>query len=291
MSPAMQAVPAEVITVEPTSYIDWSGIIVGAITATALSWLLLTFGSAIGLISVSPYEFNSDSAVKLTIAAAVWFALVQIYSIGMGAYIAARLRPRTPDAMPDEVAFRDGVTGIAVWALAIVAGLAIAGMAASSAARTGAQVAGQAAQFVGQTAATGAREADPAYIVDTLLRPSGAQPNTGTQQQPETTEATRREIGRILANGLAQGSLPDQDRQYLAQLLHDRTGLTPEEAEARVRQAYDNAKAKALEVADNARKATSFAGFWIVFIMFAAGLAAWWGGTSGGRHRDDGTWR
>lgn len=296
MSPAMQAIPTEVIPVEKSSYIDWSGIIVGAITASALSWLLLTFGSAIGLAAISPYEFNSDSAVTLTIAAAVWFALVQIYAIGMGAYIAARLRPRVADAMADEVSFRDGVTGIAVWALAIIAGLVIAGMAAGTAARTGAQVAGQAAQFAGQAVATTAREADPAYIVDQLLRPNTAQPQAGQpaaaapQPSDASAEATRAEIGRILTNALATGSLPDQDRQYLGQLLQQRTGLTSEEAQTRVTQAYDNAKAKALEVADTVRKATSFAGFWIVFIMFAAGLGAWWAGVTGGSHRDDGTW-
>lgn len=301
MPPATMAVPAETISVDKPSYIDWSGIIVGAIIATAVSWLLLTFGSAVGLMAVSPYEFNTDSAVTLTMAAAAWFALVQIYSVGMGAYLAARLRPRVGDGVPDETRFRDGVTGLSVWALAIVAGLVIAGMAATTAVTTGAQVAGQAMQATGQAASAAARETDPGYIVDLLLRPAtpaqpgeqgaAAQPPAAAQpQNGETTEATRAEIGRILTNALATGELADQDRQYLGRLLQARTGLTPEEAETRVREAYDNARATALEAADNVRQATSFAGFWIVFIMFAAGLAAWWGGTTGGSHRDEGTW-
>ena len=220
-------------------------------------------------------------------AAAVWFALTQIYSIGMGAYIAARLRPRVADGMEDEVYFRDGITGVTVWGLAIILGLIVAGMAATSAARTGAAV-------VSGAAGAAARQIDPAYTVDVLLRPAAAQPGqqpaAGAGQGREITEAERAQVGRIVANSLAQGSLPQADQQYLTQLVADRTGLPREEAERRIVQTYEQAKATALETADTVRKATSFAGFWIVFIMLAAGMTAWWAGTIGGHHRDDGTW-
>ena len=286
MPPAAHTVPADIAVIEKPSYIDWSGVFVGAVVATAVSWLLLTFGSAIGLLAVSPYTLNSNTAATVTMAAAVWFALTQIYAIGMGAYIAARLRPRVADGMEDEVRFRDGITGVTVWGLAIVIGLLVAGMAASSAARTGAAV-------VGSAAGTAARQIDPAYTVDLLLRPAprnAQQPAAGAGQGREITTAERDQISRIIVNSLAQGSIPQADQQYLTQIIADRTGLPREEAERRITQTYEQAKATALEAADTVRKATSFAGFWIVFIMLAAGLAAWWGGTIGGHHRDDGSW-
>ncbi len=287
MPPAAHTGSADIAVIEKPSYIDWSGVFVGAIVASALSWLLLTFGSAIGLLAVSPYTLNSSTAATVTMAAAIWFALTQIYAIGMGAYIAARLRPRVADGMEDEVQFRDGITGVTVWALAIVLGLVIAGMAASSAARTGAAV-------VGSAAGTAARQIDPAYTVDLLLRPAvaqnGQQPAAGRGQGREITAAERDQISRIVVNSLAQGSIPQADQQYLTQIIADRTGVPREEAERRITQTYEQAKATALETADTVRKATSFAGFWIVFIMLAAGLTAWWGGTIGGHHRDDGTW-
>ena len=282
MPPAAHTISADTAVVETSSYIDWSGVFVGAIVATATSWLLLTFGSAIGLLAVSPYTLNSTSAATVSMAAAVWFALTQIYSVGMGAYIAARLRPRQADGMEDEVRFRDGITGVTVWAFAIVLGLLVAGMAVSSAARTG-------AALVGSTAATAARAIDPAYTIDLLFRPAAAQPGQPGQGR-EITEAERAQVGRIVANGLAQGSIPQADQQYLTQIVADRTGLPREEAERRITQTYEQAKATALETADKVRKATSFAGFWIVFIMLAAGLTAWWAGTIGGHHRDDGSW-
>ena len=286
MPPAAHTVPADIAVIEKSSYIDWSGVVVGAIVASALSWLLLTFGSAIGLLAVSPYTLNSTSVATVTMAAAVWFALTQIYAIGMGAYIAARLRPRVGDGMEDEVRFRDGITGVTVWGLAIVLGLVVAGLAANTAARG--------AAAVGSAAGAAARQIDPAYTVDLLLRPAaaqiGQQPAAGAGQGREITAAEREQIGRIVVNSMAQGSIPQADQQYLTQIVADRTGLPREEAERRITQTYEQAKATALETADTVRKATSFAGFWIVFIMLAAGLTAWWSGTIGGHHRDDGAW-
>jgi hypothetical protein len=277
----------EAVEIERGSYIDWPGVFVGVIVASALSWLLLTFGSAIGFASVSPYTATAKTGAALTLAAAAWFALTQIYSIAMGGYIAARLRPRHSVVESDEVAFRDGVTGLTVWGLAIVIGLVLAGMVAYGAARTGAQLAGAA---VGAAASQGD---DAAYTVDRLLRPNApGQAPAGQAQAPAgqaaDDNATRQQVGRILANALTKGEMPQADKDYLGQVIAARTGVSPEDAQRRLTEIYDQAKAAALEAADKARKATALAGFWTVFIMFAAGLTAWWAGTVGGAHRDDG---
>lgn len=264
--------------IDTSSYIDWPGVFAGVIIAAALSWLLLTFGSAIGLASVSPYDFNRDTAATLTLAAAAWFALTQIYAVATGGYIAARLRPRHSIVDSNEVTFRDGVSGLAVWALSIVIGLALAGMIAAGAVRTTAEVAGSAASAT-------ARAVDPAYISDRLLRPA----NPGQPAQGQVVDdATRAQVGRILANALATGDLPQADKDYLSQLIASRTGVSPEDAQRRLTEIYDQAKATALDTAEKARKGAALAGFWMVFIMFIAGLAAWWAGTVGGNHRDDG---
>ena len=42
------------------SFVEWGSVIAGAITAAALSFVFLTFGSAIGLSAVSPWP-NSGS--------------------------------------------------------------------------------------------------------------------------------------------------------------------------------------------------------------------------------------
>jgi hypothetical protein len=267
------------VEIGQSSYVDWPGVFVGVFVAAAVSWLLLTFGSAIGFASVSPYTFDQNTATTLTLAAAAWFALTQIYSIAMGAYIAARLRPRHSIVDSEEVTFRDGATGITVWALAIIIGLALAAIVASGAVRATANVAGTAAS-------TAARAVDPAYTVDRLLRP--ANPGQTSPEQAQSDQAIRDQVGRILANALTTGEMPQADKDYLGQLIASRTGIQPGEAQRRLNEAFDQGKAAALDAADKARKASSLVGFWVVFITFAAGLAAWWAGTIGGAHRDDG---
>lgn len=294
-SAAPDAVAA--IVERPSTFIDWPGVFVGVFISIAMSWLLLTFGSAVGLLAVSPYTFNADTAGTLTIAAAVWFALTQIYALGLGAYIAARLRPRAEGPNRDELGFRDAVSGLTVWALAIFLGLVVAGITASSAARTGAEVAGAAANAA-------SRGMDNGYVIDLMFRPAAAAQNTqqnaqANAPQPSASsqevrapvdEQTRAMAGRILTRSLASGSLDAGDKSYLAQLIAAHTGMSQQEAEQRIDQTVENAKNAALEATENARKATMLIGFWIVFIMLAAGLASAWAGTVGGDHRDEGTW-
>lgn len=267
------------VEIERPSFVDWPGVFVGMFVAAALSWLLLTFGSAIGLASVSLYTATRDTVTTLTLAAGAWFALSQIYAVATGAYIAARLRPRVSVLDSDEVAFRDGVSGLTVWALAIVIGLGLASIGAYSAARATANVAGAAAT-------TAARTVDPAYTVDRLLRP--ANPGQTAPDQAQTDNATRQEVGRILANALVTGDMPQADRDYLSRLVAARTGVSPEDAQRRLTEIYDQAKATALDAAEKTRRTSALIGFWVVFITFVAGLAAWWAGTLGGTHRDDG---
>ena len=67
-----------------TTDIDWGAIVGGALIASALSFVLFSFGSAAGVVSVSPYSWNNPSATTLTIIAAAWTSLVMIGSFLIG---------------------------------------------------------------------------------------------------------------------------------------------------------------------------------------------------------------
>ena len=41
------------------SYVDWSAVTAGAVAALAVSFVLLTFGAAVGLSAVSPWTSSS----------------------------------------------------------------------------------------------------------------------------------------------------------------------------------------------------------------------------------------
>ena len=105
-----------------TPYIAWGPVIAGAIAASALSFVLLTFGAALGLSIASPAPTWRDASVGLAFLSGVFVLLTAAVSFGVGGYLAGRLRPRGTAAGPDESEFRDGVHGLLVWALGVALG-------------------------------------------------------------------------------------------------------------------------------------------------------------------------
>src|SRR5689334_21192593 len=84
------------------SYVEWAPIFAGAVGAAALSFLLLTFGSSIGLSAVSPWP-NSGLPIKMVaIIAALWIVIVQVASFAAGGYVAGRLRAPVSDKTSSE---------------------------------------------------------------------------------------------------------------------------------------------------------------------------------------------
>lgn len=275
-------------TQEHHSYVDWAAIIAGIALASAISIILLAFGSAIGLSLVNFRTFEGVAPVWVAVVAATWLLWVEVSSFMAGGYIAGRLRRRFADATEHEVDVRDGAHGLLVWAGALVVGaiIAVGGVgAALNAIGSAASTATIAASNVADDAAVAV---DPnAYFTDLLFRsPPGATPAAGTLQD------FRGEATRILATGAAEGEVSADDRSYLAQLVASNTGLPADQAQARVDQvmtAIDDAKAKAADAAEAARKTAVLAAFLTAASLLVSAAGAWWAASKGGRHRDEGT--
>src|SRR3954465_8314132 len=106
------------------SYLQWTPVVAGAICAAALSFILVTFAAAVGLGVSSTSPTWRDASVALWLLSGLYLFLQAIISFGFGAYIAGRMR-RPPGAVPsDQVETRDGLHGLAVWAVAVVLGAA-----------------------------------------------------------------------------------------------------------------------------------------------------------------------
>ncbi|MBB5721931.1 hypothetical protein FHS72_001555 [Loktanella ponticola] len=114
------------------SYVDWSSIIAGAVVASAIAFVFTTFGTAVGLSMVSPYDGDGSSMAAL-IAVGSWMLWTTISSFMAGGYIAGRMRRRVDAASADEVSVRDGIHGLAVWGAAIMLGVFIFGASADTA--------------------------------------------------------------------------------------------------------------------------------------------------------------
>ena len=164
----------------------------------------------------------------------------------------------------------------------VQAGAAVAGGAASTAAVAGAGVAAAAGQ-------TTQSDSSPSYLVDSLFRksvavtdPAAAVTAPGTAAAPGVEVATTAstasatmastspasstaEVARIFANSVSTGAaLPADDVKYLGQLVSQRAGISQQDAEKRVTETYAKAQAKiaeaktkATEAADAARKASA----------------------------------
>ena len=262
---------AEVVTVDtpakPSSYVEWAPIIAGAVLASAISFVLLTAGAAIGLSMVSVHADKSygSSAAYL---GAFWAIAVPIGSLLAGGYVAGRMRTAWDSPGSDEVQFRDGIHGALVWSLSIIVGA----MLAASAVGTAGRVAGAAA-----SAAGGAAEV-AAPAIDSMIRSQSVDP-----KRPALTDQQKSEVGRILLTSVRNGSLSEGDKNYLNQQVAQVTGVPPEEAQKRVDDAY-NATVKAVE---DTRRVTSAGGLITATALLIGLAAAWYAAQRGGNHRDE----
>src|SRR5207248_11691283 len=128
----------EIVAVETaTSFLQWTPVIAGAVVASALSLVLIAFGSAIGLSILSSSPTWRDASPALAVLSGLFLLLAAIASFGIGGYVTGRLRERWHQSAHDDVVeFRDGTHGIVAWAIAVViTGLVAAASAAAIASR------------------------------------------------------------------------------------------------------------------------------------------------------------
>jgi hypothetical protein len=282
-------------------YLEWGSVIAGAIGAAAISFVLLTFGSALGLSALSPYPYRGLSASTFLIVATLYVALVQVCSFAAGGYLAGRMRTPWTDGTQAERHFRDGAHGFAVWALATVISAAVVLSGAAGAAKTATEATAAVSSAAAGGAASGASNAlstNPAdYAADFLLRPAPNAPDNasnaasaGGTAQGGGGAMDRAPLVRTFTRSLANGSLSDQDRSYLGLVVARHTGMPQADAEKRVDAAFTqakNAEQKARDAANAARKKAALAGFLTAATFAIACAAAALAAGLGGRDRDE----
>lgn len=264
---------------ETRSYIDWPAIFAGAALAAAISLVLLTFGTALGLSLTSAHEGQSASLLWIAVVGGLWLLWVQVSASMAGGYLAGRMRRRHGDATESESDIRDGSHGLVVWAVATLAAAVLAYSGAMGTVTAVGQTAGAAASAVAQTVDA----LDPNdLLIDRTLRGSPAAAPVG--------EGTRSEVGRILLSAaMSDEGLTDADRQYLVALAAERAGIPPEEAERRIDEVVAQAarlEEQAREAADRARRTAMIAAFLAAVSLLVSAAAAYFAGTLGGNHRD-----
>jgi hypothetical protein len=166
------------------------------------------------------------------------------------------LRTRWVGTHTHEVFFRDTAHGLITWAVATV--LVAAVLSSSLMSSAGASGAPGSPAF--------------AYSIDKLFRSTGSADGTAST-------GPRMETGHIIANALADGSVPDADRAYLVDQVAVRTGISKADAQTRV----DGLIATVVQ----ARKAAAQTSIFLALSMLVGAFIASVAAALGGRLRDE----
>jgi hypothetical protein len=257
-------------TIDGPRVIQWGPVLAGAFAACALSFILVSFGVAIGLGVSSTSPTWRDTSSALALLSGLYLILQAIASFALGGYIAGRTtRPTAAltTTMDDDGERRDGLHGLMSWALSVLIGaalLAIIGAAALD-------------RSPARSSSNNATAAEPmlSYELDKLFRSPRRPPNTDLRE-------ARAEAGRILMTSSSHSGVSSDDRTYLVQQTAALTGLAPADAERRV----DATIADSQTAINRARRSSIILAFSVAAATLIGAVIAWAAAVTGGRHRD-----
>jgi hypothetical protein len=264
----MESEPVTAVSTVPSHdswSLDWTSIITGALVAAAVSVILVTFGTAVGLGVSSASPTWRDASIALFVLSGIFLILQSLVSFGCGGYLAARVRSPYDSSISEETERRDGFHGLASWALAILIGVVAAAFISLAASRSSA--------LTNPPSTT--EPSVLSYEIDHLFRAARRPP--AIDMAPLRSEA-----GRILMTSSSHEGVSSDDRAYLTQLVTSTTGLTGADAEHRV----DLIIAESKRAIAHARAAGIVLAFSVATALLLGAVAAWAAAEAGGRHRD-----
>jgi hypothetical protein len=199
------------------------------------------------------------------VASGIYLILQALVSFGCGGYVAGRCRLPYGDGAAEETERRDGLQGIACWALAVVIGVLLTAVIAMGASRP-----------TNLTQPTSATEPSVlSYEIDQLFRPGRRPPDLNVTP-------LRSEAAHMLMKASSHSGVSPDDRTYLVQLVTATTGLSEPDAQRRV----DNIIGASKTAISHARAAMIILAFSVAAGLLLGAVAAWAGAGAGGRHRD-----
>lgn len=239
----------------------WGIAFAGGVAAAAVIFFLLTLGAGFGLLLVHPLTGGGVSAPAFLTGGAIYFLVAQAFGFAVGGHVAGRLMGPLVETEREEE-LRAALHGLVVWAVGVLAAVAIvifAGMLSAGSAASTAALYG--------SGAPKATSEPVAYLVDRLFRPEGG----GVAADSEA----RAEAARIFEAGLLHGEqIAPDDHARLVMLTAREARIAPAAAEARVDATQADVQNKARKAADFARKAASYASLWLAFSLLFGAIVA-----------------
>ncbi|WP_235913791.1 hypothetical protein [Teichococcus coralli] len=277
------------------SRVSWGAVFAGAVIAVVVGAGLNILGAGLGANLVDATARDTPSASSFGIGAGIWMLVSHLIGLAFGAYAAARLSG-TADRT-------DGMLhGLAMWATAVLVAGFLVGSAAGSVVSTAASgitgMIGSTAQGLGNLAGAAAGEAADRTDTGTIQsltqsavdRARDALTASNADPAAMTSDQRKAEIGRLIGRRITDGNLSQQDQDRLAALVAAESGMSPDEARARIgqveqqaQQAVQQAEQQAREAADAAATAAATAAYWIFALLVLGAIAAVLGARAGTR--------
>lgn len=272
------------------SAVSWGAVIAGAVIGAALTITLITGGTGLGFLAVSPWQNDGASGTSIAVGTIVWLLVTQIIAYGISGYVTGRLRTKWTDVQRDEIYFRDTAHGFLVWALSSIVGFilltSITASIISGTAQAGATLAGSTAGAASAVAVGSDETFSLDYYSDTLLR-------SNNLDQADSQKTHREEVSTILTRSIVRGEFSTDDKDYLIGIIAQRAQISEAEARARLQQVTDDAmqavdklETQAREAADEARKAAAIFALWAFASLLLGAFVASFAATIGGKARD-----
>lgn len=264
--------------------VSWGAIIAGALVAVAVGVMLNVLGAAIGASTVDAAARDTPDATTLGIGAGVWLLVSNLIGLAAGGYTAARLSG-TSDGT-DATLHGLGVWATAFLVSAVLLGNLVAGTA-STAMSGASSLLGGVASGAGSAVSSVAEQANPQAIID-RARMAMTGPSDPARMNTEQRAA---EITSLIGRRVANGSFSNDERQRLNTLVAAEAGVTPQEADQRVKAYEADAQRTAREAEERARRAAdatasgaSKAAFWLFAALLLGALASILGARKGMRN-------
>ena len=233
---------ATIVSDETANRFNWGAAIAGAAVATATAFFLIVLGAGFGLTLMS----RGGSATFLTLGA-IYVLAAQAFGFAAGGHVVGRLIGPAVETKKEEE-FRAGAHGLVMWAITVVAGLALLALAA----------AGGAPRLHGGNPRS--ESSISAYWADILLHPMG----------PHLAQ-DKLEAARVLAADMHPGNNAHADnRDDLLRLTAMDAGGSYQQTAERV----DFVEGQMRQELDMARKGAGYAALWIgLALLFGAVLS------------------
>lgn len=253
--------------------VSWGAIFAGVAIALSLQLLLNLLGLGVGASTIDPGHGDTPGS-GLAIGAGIWFAISALLSLWAGGWAAGHLA-----GVPNN---RDGMLhGFTTWSITAIATIMLLSSAVGGIIGGSASILGKAASLSGQ----GAQAVAPA-LTGLVSQATGVTPDDVKQQAGAVVSDPS--FQTFASQIITQGNVTPEARAGLTQLVAQKQGISPQQADAEVsswqtklEQGKQQAKAASLEAADKAAAGVSKAAIWSFIALLLGAIAATVGGMMG----------